>query len=142
MPSFASSYTSILFPSGSIPGIDKCVNFDLLCLKTWMESNKVSHNVPTTQTLLLGGRKKVMDIEYSETHNLQIVIGKEPVSKIKHTKYLGIEVDQHLNWEEHISAITKKISKGIGRPVDTGGQRGAMPPIICQTCFGNVINAA
>ena len=28
------------------------------------------------------------------------------------------------------------------RPVDTGG-RGAMPPpIICQTCFGDVINAA
>ena len=33
---------------------------------------------------------------------------------IKHTKYLGVEVDQLLFWKEHISALIKKISKGIG----------------------------
>ena len=46
--------------------------------------------------------------------NLHIVIDQEPVSKIKHAKYLGIEVDQFLNWDEHISALIKKISRGIG----------------------------
>ena len=54
------------------------------------------------------------NIENFETQNLQIVIDQEPVSKIKHTKYLGIIVDQFLNWEEHISALIKKMSKGIG----------------------------
>ena len=74
-----------------------------------MESNKLSLNVVKTKTILIGGRKKLKEIENSETQNLQIVIDQEPVSKIKHTKYLGIVVNQFLNWEEHISALIKKI---------------------------------
>ena len=69
-----------------------------------MDSNKLSLNVTKTQTILIGGRKKLKDVENSETQNLNIVIDQEPVSKIKHTKYLGIEVDHFLNWDEHISA--------------------------------------
>ena len=76
-----------------------------------MESNKLSFNVAKIQTILIRGRKKLKDIENSEAQNLQIVIDQEPVSKIKHTKCLEIVVDQFLNWEEHISALIKKISK-------------------------------
>ncbi len=106
--------TSISFSSDSIPVINECVNTDLLCLKTWLESNKLSLNVAKTQHLLVGGRKRLKDIENSETQKLEIVIGDEPVSAITHTKYLGIEVDQFLNWDEQIIAMTKKISKRIG----------------------------
>ena len=60
-----------------------------------MESNKLSLNVTKTQSILIGGRKKLKDIENSETQNLQIVINQEPVSKINHTKYLGIVVDPY-----------------------------------------------
>ena len=55
-------------------------------------------------------RKKLKDIENFEPHNLQIVIDQEPVSKIEHIRYLGIEVDQFLSWEDHISALIEKIS--------------------------------
>ena len=54
------------------------------------------------------------DNENSETQKLQIVLGEEPVSIVKRMKYLGIEVDQFLSWDDHIYAVTKKISKGIG----------------------------
>ena len=33
---------------------------------------------------------------------------------VKHTKYLGVQIDQHLLWDEHLSVITKKISRGLG----------------------------
>ena len=79
-----------------------------------MESNKLSLNVTKTQTILIGGSKKLKDIENFDPHNLQIVIDQEPVSKIKHFRYLGIEVDQFLSWEEHISALIKKTPRGIG----------------------------
>ena len=97
--------TSISFSSNSIPDINQKANSDLLCLKTWMESNKLSLNVTKTQTFLIGGRKKLKDIENSDPQNLQIAIDQEPVSQIKHIRYLGIEVDQFLSWEEHISAL-------------------------------------
>ena len=53
-------------------------------------------------------------IENSGPQNLQIAIDQEPVSKIKHFRYLGIEVDQFLSWEGHISAFIRTISSGIG----------------------------
>ena len=106
--------TSISFSSDAIPTISESVNSDLVHLKTLLESNKLSLNVAKTQNLLIGGRKKMKDIENSETQKLQIVIGEEPFSIVKHTKYLGTEVDQFLSWDDHISAVTKKISKGIG----------------------------
>ena len=105
--------TSISFSSNSIPHINQKMNSDL-CLKTWMESNKLSLNVTKTQTILIGGRQKLKDIENSDPQNLQIAIDQEPVSKIKHFRYLGVEVDQFLSWEGHISALIEKISSGIG----------------------------
>ena len=108
--------TSISFSSNSIQDINQKINYDLLCLKTWMESNKLFLNVTKTETILIGGRKKLKDIENSDPQNLQIAIDQELVSKIKHFRYLGIEVDQFLSWEGHISAsaLIKKISSGIG----------------------------
>ena len=53
-------------------------------------------------------------IENFDPQNLQVVIGQEPASKIKHTRYLRIEVDEFRSWEEHISALIKKTSRGIG----------------------------
>ena len=57
------------------------------------------------------------DIENFESTKLQIVIGEKPVSTAKHIKYLGIEVDQFLSWDEHnfgVTTETTETSKGIG----------------------------
>ena len=41
-------------------------------------------------------------------------IGDEAISIITSTKYLGVQVDQFLNWDEHLVTITKKVSRGLG----------------------------
>ena len=33
---------------------------------------------------------------------------------VKYAKYLGVQVNQHLLWDEHLNVSTKKISRGIG----------------------------
>ena len=78
-----------------------------------MESNKLPVNLTKTQTILVGDRKKLKDIENFDPQNLRIAIDQEPVSKIKHIRYLRLEVDQFLSSEEHISALIEKISRGI-----------------------------
>ena len=84
--------TSISFSSNSIPDVNQKVISDLLCFKTWMESNKLSLNVTKTQTILIGGREKLKDIENFDPQNLQIVIDQEPVSKIKYFRYWGLKL--------------------------------------------------
>ena len=41
-------------------------------------------------------------------------IGDDEVSPITSIKYLGVQVDQYLNWEEHLLTIVNKVSRGIG----------------------------
>ena len=43
-----------------------------------------------------------------------IRIGDDKVSPITSIKYLGVQVDQYLNWEGHLLTIISKVSRGIG----------------------------
>ena len=67
--------TSILFSSKSIAEINEAVNSDLKRLQTWLVSNKLSLNVPKTQSMIFGSsinlKKHHMDNGDSEI-NLHI----------------------------------------------------------------------
>ena len=67
-----------------------------------------------TQSLVIDGRKRLNDIEKVEGVKPLFNVGEETVSIIQQAKYLGVMVDQHLNWKEKISTIKKKVSRGIG----------------------------
>ena len=102
--------TTPVFPSrrNSITNINDAVNEDLDLLKNWLESNKLSLNVSKTQSMVIGSRNRLKRIGQSENSIPALKIGEEPVSMVKHAKYLGVQVDQHLLWDEHLNVITKK----------------------------------
>ena len=37
-----------------------------------------------------------------------------PIKQVPLTKSLGVHIDEHLTWSEHIHKLTKKIASGIG----------------------------
>ena len=43
-----------------------------------------------------------------------LLIPDEDILMIEHTKYLGVHVDQCLNWDVHIAEVIKKISRALG----------------------------
>ena len=106
--------TSLSFSSKSIQLINECVNEDLGYLKSWLNANKLSLNVTKTQSLVIGGSKRLNDLEKVGGVKPQFNVGEETVSIIRKAKYLGVMVDQHLNWKEQITTIKKKVSRGIG----------------------------
>ena len=105
---------SLSFSSKSIALINECVNEDLGYLKSWLNANKLPLNVTKTQSLVIGGRKRLNDVEKQGGVKPLFNVGEETVFIIKQAKYLGVMVDQHLNWKEQISTIKKKASRGIG----------------------------
>ena len=54
--------TSLSFSSKSIHLINECVNEDLGYLKSWLNANKLSLNVTKTQSLVIGGSKRLNDL--------------------------------------------------------------------------------
>ena len=46
--------------------------------------------------------------------DLKLNIDGNEIDKIEHTKFLGVIIDNKLNWKKHISCISGKVSRGIG----------------------------
>ena len=100
--------SSISSASNSISTINNVVNEDLASLTTWLEENKFSLNVAKTHCISIGSRNKIKALNQSNTTIPSIYIGDDQVSPITSIKYLGVQVDQYLNWEEHLFTIVKK----------------------------------
>ena len=106
--------TSISFSAYSIPVINERVNEDLDSLRTWLAANKLSLNVAKTHSLIIGSGQKLKNIQQATAVKPSLVIGRETISMIKDTKYLGVYVDKHLSWDVQIANMVKKISKALG----------------------------
>ena len=106
--------TSLMFASDSIAHINDCINDDLSYLKSWLQANKLSLNVAKTNSLVVGSRKRLKDISDDRAAKPYFVVGEENVSVVENIKYLGVIVDKYLSWDEQISAVTKKVSRGLG----------------------------
>ena len=101
--------TSITFASNDINRINECVSSDLCNIHNWLSANKLTLNMTKTEFLLIGSNQRLSNIK--EKPN--ILIEGEKVQQVFSSKSLGVQIDQHLTWENHISMISKKIASGI-----------------------------
>lgn len=80
--------------------------FEIIC--KWLKLNKLILNVSKTKVMLFGRKCKMknakLDLYYDE-HKLE---------KVDTFKYLGVVLDSRLDWSQHLSHITMKISRAIG----------------------------
>ena len=53
--------------------------------------------------MLIGSRQKV------QSHKVSISIGGKDLMQVVSTKYLGVVIDQHLTWQNHINHILKSV---------------------------------
>ena len=44
----------------------------------------------------------------------QIVLENNVLEQVDNTKFLGVYIDQHLDWKTHVNFIAAKISKSVG----------------------------
>ena len=95
------------FSSENILTIKERVNEDLKCLKLWLAGKKLSINVAKTNGLVIGIRKNLKNSQCPLTIKPSFVICGEETLIIEHTKYLGFQVDQYMNWE-YINHVMKR----------------------------------
>ena len=43
-----------------------------------------------------------------------VILRNEAIQRMTKAKFLGVIVDQHLNWKDHISMVSHKICKSCG----------------------------
>ena len=96
-----------LFCSGKdLETIQMEINTELTKISTWLKVDKLSLNIKKTHYMVFT-RKKFR-------HQLDIRIDGHPIDDVHERKFLGVFIDNKLNWKDHMSYLICEISKGIG----------------------------
>ena len=99
--------TNIYYDSDDLINLEKTVNNELKKLSQWLNVNRLALNVDKTNFVIFRAKKPIY-------HNVTLILNRKAIEQKDHVKYLGVFMDEHLNWKYQISNVAKKISRGIG----------------------------
>ena len=82
---------------------------DLNYVEQWSQENKLVLNQSKTKWMLFGTRQK---LEHSS--DIAIQSHGQKIKRVSSFYYLGVTLDEHLSWNEHVEIICHKVSKRLG----------------------------
>ena len=85
------------------------VNAELRKIDLWMKKNKLQLNYSKTHYLLLDKQ-----LNCSCSTNFNIPLNSLVIKRIKSIKYLGIYIDENLNWSCHIQHLSLQLARYSG----------------------------
>ena len=100
--------TNILAKNKNLKQLKKYLNLDLRNLCSWLKANKISLNCSKTELMIFRHPNKQLN------YNLKIKINGKKLLPSKCVKYLGITLDNHLNWSYHVESLSTKLSRAVG----------------------------
>jgi hypothetical protein len=101
---------TLLSVSGN--SVQECMeklNRDLENLSKWLKFNKLKLNVSKTKYIIMTGRRS--NIENGST---SLIIDGEQIARVTTMKYLGVEIDEKLDFKQHVDTTIKKMAKKVG----------------------------
>ena len=87
--------------------IEQKINTDLDNVHNWLISNKLTLNTKKTEYMIIGSQNRLKNI----LSDPEILIGDQKIKRVSQKEFLGVIVDENLNWHKHIDTQCKKISK-------------------------------
>ena len=100
--------TSIFIQGNNIDEMENVLNSEIKKLSLWLNINKLSLNIQKTHTVTFSNT-----ISIRERCN-NICIDGIQINTVHEIKFLGLLINNTLNWSTHIKYISNKISKNIG----------------------------
>ena len=96
--------TNVIHFSKSVYRLNKYVSLDLQNLTYWLNANRISLNVKKTEIVIFKRQRKKLDSP------IKIKLNRKKLYPSKSVKYLGIKIDENLNWKQHIHNIAIKLN--------------------------------
>ena len=98
--------TNIFLSGKNLTEVCDIMTSELKKLDAWFKVNKLSLNVSKTNYMVFGKTKGVSD-------NCHIYINDVELEQVSSTKFLGVYIDDKLNWHKHILHVENKIAKSL-----------------------------
>ena len=87
----------------------KETNQELIRISTWLATNKLVLNIGKTNYIIFTSKGKSYNKNVSN-----IKIDGNNIQQVNKTKFLGIIIEEHLNWATHISHLCNIIARNVG----------------------------
>ena len=108
LTSFLFADDSNLFHIGkNLNTMCEIIDMEMVKILDWLRANRLSLNIDKTNFMVFRPRSK-------ESVNINVHINGIPIQKVSHSKFLGVIIDDQLNWSHHILHIRNKIAKSLG----------------------------
>ena len=101
--------TNLLLVDNSLKKVNKHINHDLKLFTTWLRANRISLNTSKTEILLFRPKSK-----RNITKHLNFRISGQYIPRKTQVKYLGLTINEHLDWNLYFSQLKKKLNHRIG----------------------------
>ena len=106
MPLLFADDTNLFRGGKNIDDIPNEISHDLDSISEWLKSNKLSLNIKKPHFI-------VFTRNGATKPHVNLCIDGHNIGEVTSTKFLGVIIDNRLNWKEHIIYISGKNSKGI-----------------------------
>ena len=97
--------TNLLHFSKSVNKLNKYINLDMKNLTDWLNANKISLNVKKTELAILKHKKKNLECP------IRIKLSRKSLYTSNSIRYLGVKIDENLNWKDHIHDIATRLNR-------------------------------
>ena len=92
--------TNLFYSGKDLTEVCKTVSNELDKLCRWFQVNKLSLNIAKTNFMVFGNKQC--------DNNHLVSINGVYINRVHVTTFLGVHIDCHLNWSEHINLIKIK----------------------------------
>ena len=108
MPILFADDTTLSMSHGNYASLVEITNCELVKINDWLVINRLSLNIDKTFMMVFSNRRHDID------NQLPVVFDGNNVRLSETGKFLGVCLDQQLDFKGHITHICTKISKTIG----------------------------
>jgi len=99
--------TNIYLESDDLKSLETDMNNELIVLYDWLCVNRLSLNISKTNYVIFRAPNKLK-------FPIAIKINNTDIEEKDFIKYLGVLIDSHLTFKQHINEVKKKIARAVG----------------------------
>ena len=96
--------TTLYYSHKNLRVLRCCIQNDLSVVMDWFRANSLTLNVQKTNLLLFSPKN-------GKQPNFEIHINQVTVNPVKETKFLGVILDNELNWTTHVKGLLMKMKR-------------------------------
>ena len=103
--------TNLFYSNKNIKTLFKEMNIELKNISEWLRANKLSINIDKTNFILFHNNR---DKDHVPLKLPTLCINDAPIKQVVSTKFLGVQIDENINWTHHITLTENKLAKQLG----------------------------